>query len=219
MTELVVRSRLLRGIGPQGATGGTGPQGPVGPAGPVGPSGAGGTAEDFHTHLVKGATTSLSGDTVISWTSTPVDELGIHPSSGANLTIIEARDYWVNGQIVFSDPGSATGTRTVRMKLNGVTERTFVYPANVGAATIAPFFGYMRPAASDIITITAQSSQAGVSGDTSSLIQVALVGAGPRGAAGPAGPQGDPGPAGSVGPQGPAGNSTSSWPTYASLLP
>ena len=63
--NLVIRTRSLRGIGPQGPTGVTGDQGPTGNIGPVGPTGPTGAVSTTYSRVqVSGPSGGLTAGSV-----------------------------------------------------------------------------------------------------------------------------------------------------------
>lgn len=216
--SIIIRSRSLRGIGPQGPQGPIGPTGPTGDVGPTGPTGPTGSIYNYYSRWTRSSSLAISGVTTVTFASTSLDELGWGGPS--TITVNGTGDYLVDIQAKFPAPGgSGSGARRVNLRVNGTNSRTWSENAVQGAwdhdMSINGFFNFT---AGQVISFTVESTQ-GSSTMTTFTFTVCKVGSGAQGLAGPTGATGATGATGPAGPTGPTGTSTSGYPTYADLLP
>lgn len=201
---VVVKTGVMRDLGPQGPVGPQGAQGPKGDPGPQGPAGA---VDDARTKLsaTSALSTSASGWTALTWDApAPADNEVLSLDGGlTGQTVRISSVYALAGSVTFAKPPSfdASGAREIGLFLGGASEPTqrVALPAVPNGSTTLPFAFVVDAATTEIWTLKVRSS------DTVSIAVGSRVARWARFGIGPAGPDGPTGPAGPVGPQGPAG--------------
>lgn len=215
--SIQVRTGVMQGIGPRGATGPLGPQGPQGDQGPTGDTGPMGQILSImgRSSVANGFPVAANTDTVVNWGSVAYDDLSCF-SSLTNITLTTPGDYNLAAFVRFDD--AAAGLREIWFTSAGSTIARSSRSSTVGSPIFANLSCPYRAVGGDVVNVWARSTQATNIGQ--GAVTVNRIGSGIAGPAGPAGPQGPVGLQGAVGPQGAGGNAaTSGFTTYTQLLP
>lgn len=212
-----VRTGVMQGIGPRGATGPAGPAGIQGDQGPVGDTGPMGQILQAmgRSSVAAGFPVAANTDTTVNWGSVAYDDLSCF-TSNTNITLTTPGDYNLSAWVRFDD--AASGIREIWFTVGGSTIARSSRSSTAGQPFFADLAHPYRAVAGDVVNVWARSTQATNIGQ--GALSVNRIGSGPAGPAGPPGPQGPVGLQGAVGPQGPGGNAAvSGFTTYTQLLP
>jgi hypothetical protein len=219
---IVIRTRSLRGVGPQGPTGPQGTQGPDGDQGPVGAVGPAGPLYDYRNSWSQSAgqlavsastlTTLTTGVGISSTTASP-NQLG-----WSGLTCAASGVYYLTFSLQWSRAsGTSSAYRYFQLDIGGVEYRKWWTNVLPGAGEVttqnegtALYIGSGQALAFKIYS--PESAQ--IAGTN---ITVVKIGSGPQGTAGTTGPTGPTGPQGPQGPAGPAGSNSSAYTRYDDL--
>lgn len=206
-----IRSGVLQGLGPQGATGPQGIRGPQGEQGGPGEKGDVGYVDGFRTSgtINSSQSVAISTWTILNYTNTG-DELGMW--QGSNLSSADLTDVNISGWVRWANVADGgTGYRTVQ--IYNTTTATVLYetqvPAVYSGSTSQGFNVSVRANGGEIINVRVFHNDNEAVSVSAGAVNVYRQGSGPRGlqgnqgAIGPVGPQG---PAGPTGPQGTAGS-------------
>lgn len=213
--SVVIKTGVVRDLGPQGPVGPVGPQGPPGSQGIQGPQGA---VDDARTLLTgtSALSTSSTGWTNVSWNApaeSDNDLLSLDGGLSGMSTTVDSV-YQFSGTVTFQvPPGGANGAREVAIFLGGspdpverialaaVPDDDTVIGFSFVVDSTATQTWFLKVRSSDIVSIAA----------TARTGRWARYGIGPAGPTGPTGPAGPVGPAGEQGPAGDAGGGYSSF--------
>ena len=215
--SIQVRTGVMQGIGPRGATGPAGPPGPQGDQGPVGDTGPMGQILQSmgRASVAAGFPVPANTDITVNWGAVAYDDLSCF-SSVSNITLTTPGDYELSAWVRFDD--AAAGLREIWLTAAGSTIARSSRSSSPGQPFFCDIAHPYRAVGGDVVNVWARSTVASNIGQ--GAVTVNRIGSGPAGPAGPVGPIGPVGLQGAVGPQGAGGNAaTSGFTTYTQLLP
>lgn len=220
---IIIRSRSLRGVGPQGPTGPQGSEGPVGDTGPQGPVGPAGPLYDYRNLWSQTSgqdaisastiTTMGTGNGLLTSTTASPNELG-----WTGLTCAGSGIYYFTFYTKWSRAsGTSSGYRYFQLDVDGVGLRQWIITPQVGAGevTTQSVSSALYFTAGNVLSFKLYSTESAQV--ELSKIQVVKIGSGPQGPAGSTGPTGPQGPQGATGPMGPAGSNAGVYTRYDDL--
>jgi hypothetical protein len=215
--SIQVRTGVMQGIGPRGATGPAGPQGPQGDQGSIGETGPMGQILQSMARASVASTFPVAAntDTTAVWGAVAYDDLSTFISS-SNVVLTVPGDYCISAWVRFDD--AVAGLREIWFTSGGATVARSSRTSQVGQPFFVDIAHPYRAAGGDTVNVWVRSTQATNVGQ--GAITVNRIGSGPQGPIGPVGPIGPPGIQGLQGVAGPGGNAaTSGFTTYTQLLP